>query len=81
MNTWRLILILKIQLLLIGILSTHAQKGGHSYQIDITGPDKNVYDDHLKLGGTNFLNESFSFNNYYMLMNDKPFIPVTGDVF
>ncbi|UCH14571.1 MAG: beta-galactosidase, partial [Bacteroidales bacterium] len=49
------------------------------YRIDITGADKEVYSGHLKLGGKNYKGEKISVNNYYLLINDKPVIPVTGE--
>jgi hypothetical protein len=49
------------------------------YTIDISGADKQVYSDHLKLGGENNQGDKISVNNYYLLMNDMPVIPVTGE--
>ncbi len=49
------------------------------YAIDISGADKQIYSDHLKLGGVNKPGDKISVNNYYLLMNDKPVIPVTGE--
>ena len=71
--------ILIILLIFPCIYSINAQKGSHHYQIDATGPDKTVYSDHLALGGTNFLEERIAFNNYYMLKDGKPYIPITGE--
>lgn len=49
------------------------------YEVDVTGPGKSVIEGNLKLGGTNSRNESIKVNNFYFLVNDKPFIPVTGE--
>lgn len=49
------------------------------YEVDVTGSGKSVVEGNLKLGGTNRRNESIKVNNFYFLVNDKPFIPVTGE--
>jgi beta-galactosidase len=49
------------------------------YISDISGTDMQIYSGHLKLGGINNKGEKIAINNYYLLMNDKPVIPVTGE--
>ena len=49
------------------------------YEVDITGPGKTIREGELKLGGTGSRNESIKVNNFYFLLNDKPYIPVTGE--
>lgn len=51
----------------------------NKYSIDITQPGKTIVSNQLKLGGTNSKNESIEVNNFYFLLNGKPFIPVTGE--
>jgi beta-galactosidase len=51
----------------------------NKYLLDISGEDKQIYSGQLKLGGTNTKGEKISVNNYYLLINDKPVIPVTGE--
>ncbi len=75
----KMISIHTIQLLSIFIVSSFAQSKENHYKIDITEPDKTTYSDHLNLGGSNLLGDSISFNNYYMLVDNKPYIPITGE--
>ena len=75
----KIISIYIIQLLSLFVLSALAQNGANNYKIDITVPDKTTNSDHLNLGGSNLLGNSISFNNYYMLVDDKPYIPITGE--
>lgn len=49
------------------------------YVIDVTAPDKTVQSGNLKSGGINASNESVEINNFYFLIDGKPFIPVTGE--
>ena len=77
MNHWHKIPAFLIAQLIF--LSINGQKGAHQYRLDLAVPDKKIYQDHLELGDTNFLLESIAFNNYYMLKNGKPYIPITGE--
>ncbi|MEI6948650.1 beta-galactosidase [Paraflavisolibacter sp. H34] len=49
------------------------------YEIDAGVPGKKIYSEHLKLGGKNNRGDVMAVNNYYVSLNDKPFIPVTGE--
>jgi hypothetical protein len=49
------------------------------YTINANVPGKKIYSGHLKLGGKNNKGDSISVNNYYVSINNKPFIPVTGE--
>jgi beta-galactosidase len=49
------------------------------YSVDVTGPGKTVHEGKLKQGGINIRNESIRINNFYFLINDRPFFPVTGE--
>ncbi len=49
------------------------------YEINAAVKAPAVYSGHLKLGGSNGKGDKISVNNYFMSMNDKPFIPVTGE--
>lgn len=49
------------------------------FEIDANIPGKKIYSDHLKLGGSNPKGERIAVNNYYITINNKPVIPVTGE--
>ncbi|BAV06671.1 Beta-galactosidase, domain 2 [Filimonas lacunae] len=49
------------------------------YQIDAAVPAKKIYGGHLQLGGHNPQGDSIGVNNYYLTLNGKPVIPVTGE--
>jgi len=50
-----------------------------TYTIDVTTPGKTIESGKLQSGGKNDKNESIEVNNFYILINGKPFIPVTGE--
>ncbi|MCU7552649.1 beta-galactosidase [Chitinophagaceae bacterium LB-8] len=50
-----------------------------TYTINTNVLDKKIYSGHLKLGGKNNKGDSISVNNYYVSINNMPFIPVTGE--
>ena len=61
-------------------LTTFSQsKNDHFYTINIDTPDKQIYSDHLDLGGKNDEGENIFVNNFYFSRNGKPIIPVTGE--
>lgn len=49
------------------------------FEINATVPEQKIYSGHLKLGGSNPKGEKIAVNNYYITINNKPFIPVTGE--
>ena len=49
------------------------------YELDANVPDQQIQEGGLKLGGTNLKGEKISVNNYYISINNKPVIPVTGE--
>lgn len=49
------------------------------YEINADVPPMKIHSEHLKLGGSNPNGDKISVNNYYVSINDKPFIPVTGE--
>lgn len=56
------------------------QEKTSAYVLDIAGyPEKEIYQGHLNLGGSNPQGKSVDFNSYYMIRDGKPFIPVTGE--
>ncbi|MBK0383625.1 beta-galactosidase [Pedobacter sp. SD-b] len=55
----------------------HAQN--KSYDIDITNSSKAIIYNGLDLGGVNNKGNSIAVNNYYISINKKPIIPVTGE--
>ncbi|MGB3007156.1 MAG: beta-galactosidase, partial [Chitinophagaceae bacterium] len=61
------------------ICGTQTIKAQKVYEIDATVPEQKIYSDHLKLGGTNPKGEKIAVNNYYISINNKPVIPVTGE--
>lgn len=50
-----------------------------TYEIDVNVPDKTFRSDHLNLGGKGMNGEKISVNNYFLSLNDKAFIPITGE--
>jgi beta-galactosidase len=67
-------------LTLISIISfAAAEIIAQPYTIDARIVPPEFRSSHLKMGGSNYLGESFSANNYYMSINEKPTIPVTGE--
>jgi len=52
---------------------------GQLHKIDASRPEKEIFDGHLKLGGSNPTGDSISFNNYFMMINEEPAIPVMGE--
>jgi len=50
-----------------------------TYKINIDVPEKKILSDHLNLGGTNIEGKTIEVNSYYMEINGKPVLPVTGE--
>jgi len=69
---------LKTQLLVCVCLVSLSLEG-QLYKIDASRPEKEIFSGHLKLGGSNPLGDSISFNNYFMMINEEPVIPVMGE--
>jgi len=53
--------------------------GQKVYEINANVPEQKIYSDHLKLGGSNPKGEKIAVNNYYISINNKPVIPITGE--
>ncbi|MDR6337444.1 hypothetical protein HNQ91_000466 [Filimonas zeae] len=51
----------------------------HVYEIDAAVPEVNIYSHHLKLGGSSAAGSSITVNNYYISVDGKPMVPVTGE--
>ncbi len=49
------------------------------FDINATISEQKIYTGHLKLGGTNPKGERITVNNYYISINNKPVIPITGE--
>lgn len=49
------------------------------FEVNANVPEQKIYSDHLKLGGSNLKGEKLLVNNYFITINNKPFIPVTGE--
>ncbi len=80
------IIISKLNLLLVFMLVFSFANQANSqinvstaYNIDIRDAKTNIHAEHLKLGGTNLNDDKISVNNYYISINDKPIIPITGE--
>jgi len=50
------------------------------YKITIPATEKRIYTDHLNLGGSNPTGGTIDFNSFYMNVDDKPFIPIMGEI-
>jgi len=50
------------------------------YSIDVPAKTIDVISGHLNLGGTAPDGKVIGFNSYYMTLNNKPFIPVMGEI-
>jgi beta-galactosidase len=68
--------ILLFTLLLCIHLESDSQK---IYKLNIDVPEKKIISGHLKLGGSNIEGKTIEVNSYYMVMNGKPVLPVTGE--
>lgn len=65
---------------LLGLLLMLVQGAGQKREfIDIDSPFEPPRSGHLKLGGENFMGRSVEVNSYYVSMEGKPVIPVTGE--
>ena len=64
-------------LLIIGIC--FSQIKAQNYFIDASSKPYELRSGHLKLGGTNANGEKIEVNNFFMKMNEKPVIPITGE--
>jgi len=60
------------------LCSIHAS-GQNRVSLNIDLPSSPVRSDHLKLGGTNSQGRSVEVNNFYVSLDGKPVIPVTGE--
>src|SRR5690349_21453708 len=49
------------------------------YVLDTSRASTPIISGHLKLGGTNPQGRTLEFNNYYLLENGKPRIPIMGE--
>lgn len=65
-----------LTIFVFGTLSLNAQ---NVHEIDVNVSEQKIYSDHLKLGGTNPKGEKIAVNNYFISINNKPTIPVTGE--
>ena len=50
-----------------------------TFKINALNAEKEIYEGHLKLKGTNPLGDKIDFNNYYMTFNGKPFMMISGE--
>ena len=49
------------------------------YELSAPAKEKTIYTGHLKMGGTSPSGGSIDVNSYYMSIDGKPVIPVTGE--
>ena len=68
-----------IIVLLMICCTSYASYSQKVYEIDVNVPEMKIYSDHLKLGGTNAKGEKIAVNNYFISINNKPVVPVTGE--
>ena len=50
-----------------------------AYSIDVKNTQKEIYQLETKLGGSNITGENYSFTNYYMEKNGRPFFGISGE--
>ncbi|PFO06586.1 glycosyl hydrolase family 35 [Bacillus sp. AFS076308] len=50
-----------------------------AYRIDVKNTQKEIYPLETKLGGSNIAGENYSFTNYYMEKNGRPFFGISGE--
>jgi hypothetical protein len=50
-----------------------------TYDLNINVTPQPIYSGHLKLGGVDPRGDSIEVNNYYISINNKPVIPITGE--
>ncbi|MEO6329939.1 MAG: beta-galactosidase [Ginsengibacter sp.] len=71
---------ISLQIIIAMIFVCNAQgQAPEIYEINGDVPPMKIYSDHLKLGGANSKRDKISVNNYYISLNDRPFIPITGE--
>ncbi len=68
---------LLLSLLLLSVITIRL--AAKEYVVDARGAQKPLRSSHLKMGGSNLLGESIEINNYYLSIDKKPAIPVTGE--
>lgn len=61
------------------IFTIHNLAAQAVYNIDATVPDATVIKNQLKLGGADPSGKTITVNNNYLSINNRPFIPVTGE--
>lgn len=65
---------------LSGLLTLHVfSQSAQHVEINANVAAQHIYSGHLNLGGSNPKGEKIAVNNYYITVNNKPFIPVTGE--
>ncbi|MEJ7831111.1 MAG: beta-galactosidase, partial [Segetibacter sp.] len=69
----------KISYLFIFLMLSQFSIGQNIYTIDATLPDKEIKNTLPTLGGSNSHGDKITVNNYYLSLNNKPFIPVTAE--
>ncbi|MEO6453264.1 MAG: beta-galactosidase [Ginsengibacter sp.] len=66
-------------LLLILSFGSPAISQTNLYEINTDVPSFKIDSEHLKLGGTNSNGDKISVNNFYVSLNNKPWLPVMGE--
>ena len=64
---------------LLSLFVTASVTFAQTYIVDARIAPEKRYSSHLKMGGHNFLGQSLEVNNYYMSVDGKPSIPITGE--
>ncbi|MBN1783143.1 beta-galactosidase [bacterium] len=66
-------------LFILGSLVHHGTLSAGLYKINLTSPEKPVRTGHLQMGGENSQGDLITVNSFYLSMDGKPVIPVTGE--
>ncbi|TRW27253.1 cellulase family glycosylhydrolase [Flavobacterium zepuense] len=72
---------IKTYTIFLGLLFSAIMANGQTqlHEINTVVPQKKIYNNHLKLGGSNKKGDNIKVNNFYMSLNNKPFIPIAGE--
>lgn len=64
----------------LGLLWIHILFSQTEYSVSVPENPKQIRTGHLNLGGTDPIGNIIAFNSYYMEMNEKPFVPIMGEI-
>ncbi len=61
------------------LMGSKLAQGQNAYELELPKAQKNIISGHLDLGGQNPAGDSISVNNYFIKINETPFVPVIGE--